>query len=444
MLTRQAAPESPARLSASNLGSNIRAVNRIPLAFQYPAAKADSGHARLRKRVLRFTGVDLFPSDETAAAFKAGLTEGDPVAERFVADTYHGELGARKSRDLVEDALRVGIENMTGSPGVDVPESMRALFDEFERIPEWVDPELVEEGAAVWRRWSYALGAVGNAGTMDTYTEGWLAMPLSLSGGYAGDRALHRYLETSRWWIEVCKPGAILTPGTPARNISMHVRVMHVSIRARVKQHPEWDYERWGLPISQSAMLLTLLGGSVAPALGLTPLGYLTSPREVRAVLHFNRYCGHLVGVRCTDYFPETALAAWQILFMADAARSYDSAETGTELVESFVPAFSPKSGQRGIERIRANFHYRVQAGYAGLFMLPWNRRRYDLPAAGAGIALLLLRAPLIAAIEVARRVIPGLDKRWQRFAHHRWERWYQWQSGGKAAEFKAAVPLRR
>lgn len=389
--------------------------------------------------MLRLTGVDLFPSDQIAAAFKAGLTEGDSIAERFVAETYHGELGARKARELVEEAQRLGVDNVP-----EVPDSLRALLEDFERVPDWVDPELVEEGAAVWRRWAYALGAVGNAGTMDTYTESWLALPLSLSGGYAGERALHRYMETSRWWLEVSKPGAVMQPGSTARAISLHVRIMHVSVRARVRKHPEWDFDRYGLPISQSAMLLTLLGGSVAPALGLTALGYLTSRREMRAVLHFNRYCGHLVGVRCDNYFPETVLDAWRILFMADSARSYDSAEAGTELVQSFVPAFAPKSGQRGPDRLRAAYHHRVQAGYTGLFMLPWNRRRYQLPSPVPGIALLLARAPLIAGVEVARRVIPGVDRRWQKFAVDGWERWYQWQSGGKAAEFKAATPLRR
>ena len=304
--------------------------------------------------------------------------------------------------------------------------------------------DLVEEGAAVWRRWAYALGAVGNAGTMDTYTESWLALPLSLSGGYAGQRALHRYMETSRWWLEVSRPGAVLRPGSAARAISLHVRIMHVSVRARVREHPEWDCDRLGLPISQSAMLLTLLGGSVAPALGLTALGYLTSPREMRAVLHFNRYCGHLVGVRCDGYFPETVLDAWRILFMADSARSYDSASTGSELVESFVPAFAPKPTHRGIDRVRAGYHYRLQAGYSGLFMLPWNRRRYALPSPALGMALLLARAPLVAAVEVARRIVPGLDERWQRFGLDSWERWYRWQSGGRAAEFAAATPLRR
>jgi hypothetical protein len=369
----------------------------VPKAFRYPAARTGTSHARLRHAVLRLTGIDLFPADEIAAAFKAGLCEGDPIAERFVAETYHGELGAPRAREMVERALRDGIDSVP-----DAPASLRALIEDFARVPDWVDPELVEKGAAVWRRWAYALGAVGNAGTMDTYTESWLALPLSLSGGYAGERALHRYMETSRWWLEVSQPGAVLRPGSVARAISLHVRIMHVSVRARVKQHPEWDFDRLGLPISQSAMLLTLLGGSVAPAVGLTALGFLTSPREMRAVLHFNRYCGHLVGVRCDGYFPETVLDAWRILFMADSA------------------------------------------GYSGLFMLPWNRRRYELPSPIPGIALLLARAPLIAGVEVARRIVPGLDERWQRFGLSRWERWYRWQSGGRAAEFTAATPLRR
>lgn len=408
-----------------------------PTAFRYP--ECNGRRVALRNLVKRLTGVDLFPADAVARAFIAGLTEGDPVAERFVAETYHGELGARRARELVERAQRDGVDSVP-----EAPESMRALFAEFEQLPAWVDPELVEEGAAVWRRWAYALGALGNAGTNDTYTEGWLAVPLSLSGGYAGQRALHRYLETSRWWIEVCRPGAVLTPGSLGRNISMHVRIMHVSVRERVKQHPEWDAERWGLPISQSAMLLTLLGGSVAPALGLYLLGHLTSPREMRAVLHFNRYCGHLVGVRCDGYFPETVADAWRILFMADAARSYDSADSGTELVESFVPAFAPARAHRGLARLRAEYHYRVQAGYLGLYMLPWNRRRYRLPSAVPGILLLLLRSPVILALELARRASGRVDRRWQQANLSRWENWLRWQSAGKAAAFEAAAPLRR
>src|SRR5699024_9091189 len=109
----------------------------------------------------------------------------------------------------------------------------------------------------------------------------------------------------------------------------------------------------------------------IAPALGLFLLGHLTSPAEMRAVLHFNRYCGYLVGVRCDAYFPRRVLDGWRVLYMADASRSYDSGKVGAELVESFPAAFAPKPNQRGLVRLRARYHHTIQAGYGGLFMLP-------------------------------------------------------------------------
>ncbi|MFC0314765.1 oxygenase MpaB family protein [Gordonia phosphorivorans] len=399
----------------------------------------NTAHQRVRDRVRRFTGVDLLPRPEVAAQFLSGHTAGDPVAERFVAETYHGEMGAERARDLLDQALAAGIEAID-----DAPASMRALFAEFETVPDWVDPDLIEQGAAVWRRWGYSLGAVGNAGTMDTYTEGSLAIPLSLSGGYAGASALHRYLETSRWWLEVCRPGAVLTPGSRAREVSLKVRVMHVSVRARVAQHPEWDSAAHGLPISQSEMMLTLLGGSVGPALGLYALGFLTSPAEMRAVLHFNRYLGHLVGCRVDEMYPETVLDGVRLLYYFDATRKHDSGLLGPELVEGFVPSFEPGPDVRGLARLRAKYHLHLQAGYTRLFMLPWNRRRYRLPSGLPGLAILLLRAPLIAATELARRVSPGVDRRVQTSSMKRWRRWHAWHLGQREERFDAGRRLRR
>lgn len=396
-------------------------------------------HQRIRDRVRRWTRFDLLPTDKVAHAFVAGHTRGDPVAERFVADTYHGELGPDRSRELLDEALRVGIDNVPSAP-----ESMRALFAEFETVPEWVDPELIEQGAAVWRRWGYSLGAVGNAGTMDTYTEGSLAVPLSLSGGYAGASALHRYLETTRWWLEVCQPNAVLTPGSRAREVSLKVRVMHVSVRARVAEHPEWDAQAHGLPISQSEMMLTLLGGSVGPALGLYALGFLTSPAEMRAVLAFNRYLGHLVGCSVDEMYPATVADGVRLLYYFDATRKHDSGPLGPELVEAFVPSFEPGPEVRGLSRLRAKYHLHLQAGYTRLFMLPWNRRKYRLPSGLPGLALLVGRAPFVALIEVARRVVPGVDRWQQEASMRRWQRWHAWHLGQREERFDAGKSLRR
>mgnify|MGYP002135308939 CR=1 FL=1 len=96
---------------------------------------------------------------------------------------------------------------------------------------------------------------------------------------------------------------------------------MHVSVRLRVAENAEWDSARWGLPISQAEMMLTLLGGSVGPALGLYSLGYVTSPQEIRAVMHFNRYLGHLVGVQ-SDVFPGTVADGVLVTGPGQAERS--------------------------------------------------------------------------------------------------------------------------
>lgn len=409
-----------------------------PSAFRWPEAREAGPHARIRNALKRITRFDLFPDDEIVDGYARLLTTGDPVAERFVDETFLGDLGPEQSRMLLNKALELGVDQVP-----EAPDSMRQLFAEFEEIPDWVNPELIEQGAAVWRRWGYTLGAIGNAGTLDTYTEGSLAVPLSLSGGYAGASALNRYLETTRWWIEVCRPGAALTPGSLGRRISMQVRVMHVSVRLRVAENAEWDSARWGLPISQAEMMLTLLGGSVGPALGLYSLGYLTSPQEIRAAMHFNRYLGHLVGVQ-SEVFPKTVADGVRMLYLFDATRSHDSGAAGTELVESFVPSFAPRQDQTGLQRWRAKLHLHIQSGYTRLFMLPWNRKQYRLPSPWLGLALLLARAPFITVLEIARRVSPAVDAAWQRRSVDAWERWQRWASEHKPEQFIATNPLRR
>ena len=44
-------------------------------------------------------------------------------------------------------AAKDGIANVP-----DAPPTLRALFEDIERTPAWVDPELVDRGARVFRR----------------------------------------------------------------------------------------------------------------------------------------------------------------------------------------------------------------------------------------------------------------------------------------------------
>lgn len=408
-----------------------------PSAFRYWEARNRPAVRRVESLVPKVTGSHLFPTDEQARALTEDLFAGDPVAERFVAEVMRGPGGSAAGRQLLDRALTDGIAAVPEAPA-----AMRELFAEFETVPDWVVPDLVEQGAAIWRRWGTMLFSFAGAETLEMYTESAVATPLSLAGGYAGNSALRRYLETCRFWMDVSQPGALLTPGSTGRATALKVRVMHVSVRAKVAEHPEWDIDRWGLPISQTYQLLTLIAGSVTPGLGLWALGYQTTPAEIRALLHFQKYMGYLLGVRLR-WHPETIADSLRVLAMTIASRSYDAGDHGAELIESYPAAFAPRPEHRGLSRLRAAYNFRINSVYSAMYMAPRTRRKYRLPPAFPWLLIPVLRFPLISAMEFARRV-PPIGRIHERVMVRHRENWYRAQMQGREAEFDAGGALRR
>lgn len=408
-----------------------------PTAFPYWETMKRPRVRRVRKIAKRITGKDVFPTTEQIEAFCGDMYNSDPVAERFVDEVFLGAIGQEAGRAMLKRALDHGLGSID-----DPPEAMVALFGEFEDVPEWVDPELVEAGAQVWRRWGTFLFSVAGGETLEMYTEAAVATPLSLAGGYAGDNALRRFLETAKFWIDVSAPGALLTPGSQGRATAMMVRVMHVFVRRGVAKHPEWDESRWGYPISQAYQLLTLSGGSVVPALALWGVGVQTTPKEINALIHFQRYMGYLLGIRNT-WYPETLADTLRLLALVTFTRSHDAGTHGAELIESFPRAFAPREGHTGLERLREQYNGMIYAAYSRLFMIPTTYARYDMPNALPGLAWIFLRFPLVFAIETLRRLPPigRVHERWM-VAHR--ENWYRAQMADREAEFDASGALRR
>lgn len=410
---------------------------KCPSAFRFWEAKQQPVVARIDSFVRKVTGAGIFPTDEQARALTEDLFAGDPVAERFVAEVMNGPGGSAAGRRLLDRALTEGIDAVPEAPG-----SMRELFAEFDTVPDWVRPELVEQGAAIWRRWGTMLFSFAGAETLEMYTESAVATPLSLAGGYAGNSALRRYLETCRFWMDVSQPNALLTPGSTGRGTALKVRVMHVSVRAKVAEHSEWDIDKWGLPISQTYQLLTLIAGSVTPGLGLWALGYQTTPAEIRALLHFQRYMGYLLGVRL-QWHPETVLDSLRVLAMTIASRSYDAGAHGAELIESYPAAFAPRAEHHGLAKVRAAYNFRINSVYSAMYMAPGTRRKYRMPPAFPWLLIPVLRWPLITVMEFGRRVPPVGRVHEKVMVRHR-ENWYRAQMRGREAEFDASGALRR
>ncbi|WP_238419751.1 oxygenase MpaB family protein [Gordonia sp. 'Campus'] len=408
----------------------------FPTAVTYRSAIDNRRLTRLRTLVRKVSGKDLFPEPHHLRTFAEDMFRTDPVAERFVDEVY-GTLGGDAARALLDKALTDGLDSIP-----DPPAALVELFEEFETVPDWVDPALIAEGEAIWRRWGTGLFSVAGGITLEMYTESAVAKPLSLAGGYAGDNALRRFLETARFWIDVSQPDALLTPGSDGRATAMRVRVMHVWVRRTVAEHPEWDRQRWGDPISQSYQLLTLLGGSVVPAMALWLTGVQTTPREIRVLLHYQRYLGHLLGVR-TQWYPETIADSLRLLAFVGATRSYDAGADGAELIESFPAAFADESAT-GLKRLRGKYNAMMYAAYSSIYMMPTTRLRYDLPNPVPGIALVLLRMPVVVLSETLRRISPAFRRIHEQLMCRHRENWHDWQTSGRPAEYAHGKGLRR
>ena len=408
----------------------------IPAEFRYWDAVGAPAVQRARKLWRAVWRFDPQPPDDYVRRFAHAYYDTDPVAEAFVADVYD-TLGAKAGRAMLDRAIEQGVGAVP-----DAPPSMRQLFDEFETSPPWLDLALVEQGARVFRRWGTAVFKFATASTLEMYTESSIAKPLALSGGYTGKRAHHRQLETVRFWIDVSDPGG-LDAGGAGRATAMRVRIMHVFIRRRLMQHPEWDLDAWGAPISVADATLTLMGGSVVPGLSLWSAGHQTTIREIEALLHFWRYVGHLLGVQ-PEWYPRDFRESVQLMYAAFVKRAYAAGADGDELIESYLPAFAPLPGTPWRKRVRDEIEYRALVGYTRFWMLPQSYRSHSMPRAWPWVVLPVLQAPVLLTLETARRLVPVLDRAADRNQRRRRESWYRNQMGERRAEFQPAEQLRR
>lgn len=381
------------------------------------------------RRVLeRLLGVDPVLPDDVVETLGEMYFEADPLAEAFVQEVYFGG-GRGKGRAMLDQALEEGVASVS-----DAPPTLHALFADLEQDPEWVDFDLVEHGAKVFRRYGSDVFAFAGAITLTSYAENSVTKPLVLTGAYAGDTAKKRFLETASFWIDVSEPGG-MRPGAQGRATAMKVRIMHVFVREHLKKHAEWDEDAWGTPISQGDALLTLMGGSVAPGLAMRAMGYRPSRRDIEAMMHFWRYVGHVMGVR-PRWFPESITQALQLLFVTLVKGSHEAGQDGQDLCQSFAHAFEP-SGEGSLEERVVDFYYdRLHRGATRFFTAPWTHREMKMPPAGVWALHPLLQLPFIFAAETLRRRFPSLESVADDVARARRRRWLAHHSRSTSAAY--------
>lgn len=225
-----------------------------------------------------------------AAPYFAGMWEGDPLADAFVADltvVRHGR-GMR----MLRQACRKGVDAVR-----DAPDSLRALFAELDDVPPWVDLDALDAGRRHLGRYTRQNGIVlGAASLVSGYANSAASRPLQLTGRYV-ESAGARTIEVGSWLVAVLADGG-LRRHAPGFELTVRVRVIHALVRQALAGSPDWDEAAWGVPISQSYLASTLVEFCLIPLRGMRAIGAPYLPHEEESYYARWRYVGHLLGIR--------------------------------------------------------------------------------------------------------------------------------------------------
>ena len=239
----------------------------------------------------------LLADADMVARFREYTMLGDKTGDAYAA--LMRQYGFRALVDMLVTACDKGLEAVP-----DAPPELVALIEEMERVPDWLDMSLVEEGAAADRNSAANFSPFAIRGAfIATFLNKYSALPMALTGTLSHATAARRVKETATFFTTTILPGALERHGSGFKSAAM-VRLMHSMVRVNVlTRQGMWDAKTYGMPIPQLDQM---------PA-GLIPIYFLseevlakgrkTFTREERARVELSRYRCYLLGL------PEDLLA---------------------------------------------------------------------------------------------------------------------------------------
>ncbi|HWV27983.1 MAG TPA: oxygenase MpaB family protein [Aeromicrobium sp.] len=229
-------------------------------------------------------------------------------------------------------ALACGVDSVP-----DAPPALREFFEHLERTPDWVDMDLVNEGARVYRRLGRnASDVLLQLALIGGYRFGGPTDLLVATGALAGASSQRRLGETQKWGIAISQHDAMRRDGQ-GWQLTVHVRLMHALVNSRFSDPGMWDSAYWGRPINASDQAATLGLFDGALLLGARALGVRITKHESLAVMHLWKYIGWLIGVE-DDWLVDTERERHRLNYHILLAQD-EVTPAGQELSNSIVDA---------------------------------------------------------------------------------------------------------
>ena len=354
-----------------------------------------------------FDAPNVIPTKERIDAFEKYFMHGDALADQAAQELFMSDRKHLHSFRLMNKVLEQGIDEED-----DVPDSFKQLIQEATTAPVWLDRNKVEQGAAICRRLgSHAMAVLGDLALLGGYANTDISKPLVFTGALKGDSTFDRISETSQFWFDVTRKGA-LDKGAKGFKSAIRVRMMHAMVRQRLLQNPKWNSELWGLPINEADSLATNVGFSMAMIYGCKWLGFYLPNKDIEAVLHLWRYIGYLMGDDA-DWLPKTTEEGLQCLLLIHLSNENNPDEESKTLAKDYLNSFKPKIDEKNWRQYINDYYFFMKHKAYAELLIPFDLyKKLELPSSNLTWMLVpLVEFPSIFIKDRLRAFIPALHK---------------------------------
>lgn len=253
----------------------------------------------------RFTGGS---GGEAMQGFDAMLPEvmaDAPLIEMIAAYTLMGDVvsdayaarmpdyGFRRLIDMLVAACDRGLEAVP-----DAPPELAALLAAMDCRPDWIDMDLVREGARLERnQYAHIVPFAIRGAFLATFLNRYSALPMALTGNLSDVTAAKRVHETATFFTLTVMPGGLERHGEAFKAAAM-VRLMHSMVRFNVmRREGVWDAGVYGVPIPQVDQMPAGQIGSFLIAFQALREGRTEFTADERARIEIARYRCFLLGL---------------------------------------------------------------------------------------------------------------------------------------------------
>ncbi|MEY2402643.1 MAG: hypothetical protein QOD38_194 [Acidimicrobiaceae bacterium] len=216
------------------------------------------------------------------------LTTGDPLADALAAEIQDGNSRARQAVQL---GIHHGLDSL-----VDPPDSVVALLTETERLPDYVDDDLLDHGSAPFYTVPPAVHLISlSAGALIRVYESPSIAAVLTSTGRLVEGADRRIRETGKWVATAMLPGS-LRVGQPGYVATLQVRLLHATMRRLVRSRG-FDESAYGTPINQVDLARTWMDFTITSLQAEDSMGFGLTTSETATLYRYWWLVSHLLGI---------------------------------------------------------------------------------------------------------------------------------------------------